>query len=99
MPKRDAAKLRSLVKQGKAMPAPGQDRPARFPIANHEDLENAIRAVGRNDLNGDDCVRGEVEPLIEMQDQINSTISNLLMAQQYAAFLPGTCADDGSLKK
>jgi hypothetical protein len=40
-------KLRNLVKDGKAMPAPGQDAPGRFPIANRTDLLNAIRAVGR----------------------------------------------------
>lgn len=39
--------LRQLVKQGKAMPAPGQDRPGRFPIRNSGDLQNAIRAIGR----------------------------------------------------
>jgi len=37
-------------------------------------------------VDGDDCVRGEVEPLFEMQDQLNATTFNLLMAQQYAAF-------------
>jgi hypothetical protein len=31
-------------------------------------------------------VVGEVEPLIEVQDQLNMTTFNLLMAQQYAAF-------------
>nr|PZM98728.1 MAG: hypothetical protein DIU77_07270 [Thermocrispum agreste] len=45
-----------------------------------------IRYLNGDDLDGDDCVRGEVEPLIEMQDQLNSTTFNLLMAQQYAAF-------------
>jgi hypothetical protein len=35
------------VRKGHAMPAPGQDRPGRFPIENRADLENAIRAVGR----------------------------------------------------
>lgn len=45
-----------------------------------------VRYVNGDDLDGDDCVRGEVEPLLEMQDQLNSTTFNLLMAQQYAAF-------------
>jgi hypothetical protein len=45
-----------------------------------------VRYLNGDDLDGDDCVRGEVEPLIEMQDQLNSTTFNLLMAQQYAAF-------------
>ncbi|GAB3115676.1 hypothetical protein GCM10027160_23370 [Streptomyces calidiresistens] len=39
--------LRALVRDGKAMPAPGQDRPGRFPIRNRDDLAKAIRAVGR----------------------------------------------------
>lgn len=45
-----------------------------------------VRYLNGDDLDGDDCVRGEVEPLFEMQDQLNSTTFNLLMAQQYAAF-------------
>jgi len=45
-----------------------------------------VRFLNGDDLDGDDCVRGEVEPLIEMQDQLNATTFNLLMAQQYAAF-------------
>jgi hypothetical protein len=43
----DAEKMRGLVKEGKAMPAPGQDAAGRFPIENRADLMNAIRAVGR----------------------------------------------------
>jgi hypothetical protein len=42
-----ADQMRSLVKAGKAMPAPGQDRPGRYPIRNASDLAKAIRAVGR----------------------------------------------------
>jgi hypothetical protein len=45
-----------------------------------------VRYTNGDDLDGDDCIRGEVEPLIEMQDQLNATTFNLLMAQQYAAF-------------
>lgn len=45
-----------------------------------------VRYLNGEDLDGDDCIRGEVEPLIEMQDQLNATTFNLLMAQQYAAF-------------
>jgi hypothetical protein len=45
-----------------------------------------VRYTNGDDLDGEDCIRGEVEPLIEMQDQLNSTTFNLLMAQQYAAF-------------
>lgn len=45
-----------------------------------------VRYTNGDDLDGEECIRGEVEPLIEMQDQLNSTTFNLLMAQQYAAF-------------
>lgn len=45
---RSAEEMRRLVKQGKAMRTAADDpRPGRFPIANREDLANAIRAVGR----------------------------------------------------
>lgn len=43
----DAKGMQRLVQQGKAMPAPGQDRPGRFPVRNRDDLAKAIRAVGR----------------------------------------------------
>lgn len=43
-----------------------------------------VRYVNRFDLDGQ--LLGEVEPLIAMQDQINSTTFNLLMAQQFGAF-------------
>lgn len=42
-----AESMKRLVKQGKAMPAPEQDRPGRFPVRNRDDLAKAIRAVGR----------------------------------------------------
>lgn len=35
------------VKKGHALPAPGQDRPGRFPVENEDDLKKAIKAVGR----------------------------------------------------
>lgn len=44
-----------------------------------------VRYVNAQDLDGDGVI-GEVEPLIEAQDQLNMTTFNLLMAQQYAAF-------------
>jgi ribosomal protein L19E len=43
----DANTMRNLVKDGKALPAPGQDRPGRFQIRNKQELQDAIRAVGR----------------------------------------------------
>ncbi|MFD9949694.1 phage portal protein [Nonomuraea sp. NPDC059023] len=45
-----------------------------------------VRYVNELNLDEDEAVAGEVEPLIELQDQINSTTFNLLMAQQYSAF-------------
>ncbi len=44
-----------------------------------------VRFTNTDDLDGDG-VLGEVEPLIDAQDQLNMTTFNLLMAQQYAAF-------------
>lgn len=45
-----------------------------------------VRYQNELDLDEGESVAGEVEPLIHLQDQINSTTFNLLMAQQYAAF-------------
>lgn len=44
-----------------------------------------VRYINTDDLDGDGVV-GEVEPLFDIQDQLNMTTFNLLMAQQYAAF-------------
>lgn len=78
--------LRQLVKQGKAMPAPGQDRPGRFPIANRADLQNAIRAVGR--VAGGEPERQKVRRfIIKRARELNLT-----------QLVPDTWAADGSLK-
>ena len=45
-----------------------------------------VRYLGGDDLDGDKCVRGEVEPLFDLQDQLNMTTFNLMMAQHYGAF-------------
>lgn len=45
-----------------------------------------VRYLSGNDLDGDDSVRGEVEPLFDMQDQLNATTFNRMMAEQFAAF-------------
>lgn len=45
-----------------------------------------VRYCNTVDLDGEMDVCGEVEPLFDVQDQINSTTFGLLMAQQYAAF-------------
>lgn len=54
--------LRQMVKQGKAMNAPGQDRPGRFPIAGRDDLLRAIKAVGR--VNGGEEERAKVRRFV-----------------------------------
>lgn len=45
-----------------------------------------VRFLHEIDLDGEMDVSGEAEPLIPLQDQINTTTFNILMAQQYAAF-------------
>jgi hypothetical protein len=45
-----------------------------------------VRYLSGDDLDGDECLRGEVEPLFDLQDQLNMTTFNLLMAQHYGAF-------------
>jgi hypothetical protein len=45
-----------------------------------------VRFFHEIDLDGELDVSGEVEPLIPIQDQINSTTFNTLMAGQYSAF-------------
>lgn len=58
-----------------------------------------VRYVTGDDLDGDDCVRGEVEPLFEMQDQLNATTFGRMMAEQFAAFrqrwAAGLVVEDG----
>jgi hypothetical protein len=53
----DAETMKRLVKQGKAMPAPGQARPGRFNIRNAAELDDAIKAVGRVPEAGRPAVR------------------------------------------
>ena len=45
-----------------------------------------VRHRAGDDLDGDESVRGEIEPLFDLQDQLNMTMFNLLMAQHYGAF-------------
>jgi len=45
-----------------------------------------VRYLHQVDLDGETDVRGEVEPLIPLQDQLNSTVFNGLIAQQFGAF-------------
>lgn len=63
MAEQSAQDMRDLVKQGKAMPAPG-DAPGRYPIENRQDLQNAILAVGRVRPNTD-AARAAVRRFIQ----------------------------------
>lgn len=72
--------------QGKAMPAPGQDRPARYWIRNRTDLENAISAVGR--AGGGEAGRRKVRRFIIKRAK----------ALGLANLIPDTWNADGSLK-
>lgn len=45
-----------------------------------------VRYRDGDDLDGDECVRGEVEPLFDVQDQLNSTTFGRMMAEEYSAF-------------
>ncbi len=45
-----------------------------------------VRFLYEADLDGETDCSGEVEPLIPVQDQINATTFNLMMAEQYQAF-------------
>ena len=45
-----------------------------------------VRFMHNDDLDGEEDVTGEVEPLIHIQDQVNFGTFNLLITQQYAAF-------------
>lgn len=84
-----ADKLRKLVTQGKAMPTPDEDaRPGRFPIANREDLEKAIRAVGRVRPNTDEARAAVRRHVMKRARELN--LSKLI---------PPMWADDGSLKR
>jgi hypothetical protein len=78
--------MRDLVKQGKAMPAPG-DRPGRFNIENRQDLQNAILAVGRVRPNTD-AARAQVRRFImKRASEMNLT-----------SMIPANWNADGSLK-
>jgi hypothetical protein len=79
--------MRRLVKQGKAMPAPGQARPGRFQIRNGGDLHNAILAVGR------------VQPAT---DEARAKVRRFIIKRARELNLPNRIPDnwnaDGSLK-
>lgn len=82
-----ADKMRGLVKQGKAMPAPGQDRPGRFNIESRGDLKNAILAVGR------------VKPATdEARAKVRRFVISRAKALNAMDMIPDNWAADGSLK-
>lgn len=78
--------LRQMVKKRQALPAPGQDRPGRFPVKNQTDLENAIRAVGR-------VTGGEPE-----RQKVRRFVIARAKALKLEKLIPDTWAADGSLK-
>lgn len=80
-----AKEMRRLVSGGKAMPAPGQSRPARFWIRNEDDLKRAIKAVGR--------VPAEKQPMT--RKFIMRKARGLGLANR----IPDTWNSDGTLKK
>lgn len=76
---------------GNATTTPGSDWygvPEGTPVIETHGLGvcPVIRFLHEIDLDGEMDVSGEAEPLIPLQDQINTTTFNTLMAQQYAAF-------------
>lgn len=87
MPQPDADTMRRLVKQGKAMPAPGQDRPGRFQIRNRGELADAIQAVGR-----------VKPPTEEARAKVRRFILKRARAIGAAEMIPATWAADGTLK-
>ena len=84
---RNADKLRKLVTQGKAMPAPADERAGRFPIEDAADLARAVKAVGR--------VRPPTE---EARAKVRKHIIARAKALKLQAKLPPDWADDGTLK-
>ena len=82
----DAQQMRDLVKQGKAMPAPG-DRPGRYNIENRQDLQNAILAVGRVRPNTD-----------EARAQVRRFIMKRAAQMNLSSLIPANWNADGSLK-
>ena len=82
----NAREMRDLVKQGKAMPAPGA-APGRFPIANRQDLQNAILAVGRVRPNTD-----------QARAQVRRFVMKRAAELNLSSMIPPNWSADGSLK-
>jgi len=57
------------------------------PVSSHDlGICPVVRFLYEADLDGEDDCSGEVEPLMPLQDQINSTTFNLMISEQFAAF-------------
>lgn len=84
MPQPSADEMRRLVKEGKAMPAPNQDRPGRFNIRNKGELSDAIQAVGRVDASG--------------RAKVRRFIMKRARALDATDMIPDTWQSDGTLK-
>lgn len=83
----NAERMRQLVGQGKAMPAPNSDRHGRFQIENQADLDRAIEAVGR--------VRPNTE---QARAKVRRFIMARAKALNCASRIPDSWAADGTLK-
>jgi hypothetical protein len=83
----DAAAMRNLQKQGKAMPPGKPGASPRFPIRNAADLDNAIKAVGR--------VRPNTEAA---RKKVRIYIIARAKALGLSSRLPESWNSDGSLK-
>lgn len=83
----NADEMRALVEKGKAMPAPSRPGPGKFPIRNGQDLENAIRAVGRVRPNTD-----------EARAQVRRFILKRARELNLPSVIPANWNADGSLK-
>lgn len=57
------------------------------PIASHGlGVCPVVRFLHETDLDGEDDMTGEIEPIMDLQDQVNFSTFNEMMAEQYAAF-------------
>lgn len=86
MARPSADEMRGLVKQGKALPAPGQSRPGRFNIETRDDLDNAIKAIGR--VPGGEAARAVVRRFVIKRARAMGMLD----------MIPDTWNADGSLK-
>jgi hypothetical protein len=83
----DAATMRNLRKQGKAMAPSKPGGSPKFPIRNADDLDKAILAVGR--------VRPNTE---SARQKVRKYIIARAKALGLSARIPDSWASDGSLK-